>query len=66
MCSTDATTTNKEAEIKQILDDIGVTNQITCSQAHELIEGHDITFDELGVYCDKNGVKIRNCKLGCF
>jgi len=55
-----------EAAVKKIFDEVGITDKITCAQAHDLIETYDITFGDIGAYCDKHNVKIKNCQLGCF
>jgi len=55
-----------EAMIKEIFDKMGITDTITCPQAHDIVETYAIDFADIGAYCDNNHVKIRACKLGCF
>jgi hypothetical protein len=55
-----------EAAVKDVFDKMGITDMITCTQAHEINEKHNIAFGEIGAYCDKHNVKIRGCQLGCF
>jgi len=55
-----------EVTIKKIFDEIGITDKITCAQAHDIVENYDITFEDIGAYCDTHSIKIRNCQLGCF
>jgi len=55
-----------EATVKEIFDKMGITDMVTCGQAHEIIEKYEITLGDIGAYCDKHNVKIRGCQLGCF
>ena len=55
-----------EAAVKKVFDEMGIIDKITCTQAHEINEKYDIAFGDIGAYCDKHNVKIRECQLGCF
>jgi hypothetical protein len=55
-----------EATIKEIFNEMGITDMMTCMQAHEIIEKCEVSFGDIGAYCDKHNVKIRSCQLGCF
>jgi hypothetical protein len=55
-----------EATLKEIFNEIGITDKITCAQAHDIVENYDITFEDISAYCGKHSVKIKNCQLGCF
>lgn len=39
---------------------------LTCSRAVKLSSEHDISLKEIGELCDAHGIKIRECRLGCF
>jgi hypothetical protein len=39
---------------------------LACSQALKLSQEHDISLKEIGDACNRNGVKIIECELGCF
>jgi len=56
----------KKETIAKALSDAGVTQVITCTQACTIAEKHAVSLDEIGKYCNSNGIKIRACQLGCF
>jgi len=62
MCSCE----EHEVAIKEIFAKIGITDKITCTQAHDIVANSDITLEDIGTYCEKYKVKIGNCQLGCF
>lgn len=39
---------------------------ISCALAFRVHREHGIALAEIGRICNENGVKIRNCQLGCF
>jgi hypothetical protein len=39
---------------------------LSCSQAVKLSKQHNISLKEIGETCNKQGIKIIDCQLGCF
>lgn len=39
---------------------------ISCALAFRVHREHGIALAEIGMICNENGIKIRNCQLGCF
>lgn len=39
---------------------------LSCAQATQLAQEHGISLKEMGEICNKVGVKIIDCELGCF
>jgi hypothetical protein len=39
---------------------------LSCSQAFRLSSKQGISLEEIGELCNKNGIKIISCQLGCF
>lgn len=39
---------------------------LTCARAVKLSSENDISLKEIGELCDAHGIKIRECRLGCF
>jgi hypothetical protein len=39
---------------------------LTCVQAVKLSQEHDISLKEIGETCNRHGIKIISCQLGCF
>jgi len=58
--------TQKKDQIAQALQEAGITQVLTCSQACSIAEKHQITLAEIGKYANSHGIKIRGCQLGCF
>jgi hypothetical protein len=44
----------------------GIEKVITCPQAFEIAEKYEIEKLDITRYCNRNGIKIRGCQLGCF
>lgn len=40
--------------------------RLTCAQAFTICAEHGIALQELGLICDRAGIKISACQLGCF
>jgi hypothetical protein len=53
-------------KIAAMIQQEGITTQITCSQAWSIAEKLGISKQEIGAYCEANKIKIRECQLGCF
>jgi hypothetical protein len=39
---------------------------LTCAMAVRLSREHDMSLKEIGDTCNRLGIKIRECQLGCF
>jgi len=39
---------------------------LTCAVAVSLSREHDMSMKEIGDACNRLGIKIRECQLGCF
>ena len=44
----------------------GIEKEIQCEQAFAITEKYNIEKFDISRYCNKNGIKIRGCQLGCF
>ncbi len=40
--------------------------RLSCARAVELSKKHDISLKEIGEVCNRLGIKITACQLGCF
>ena len=40
--------------------------RLTCAKAHELAEKLQVSLLAIGQAADELGIKIKNCRLGCF
>ncbi len=40
--------------------------RLSCAKAFTLCVEHGIPLQELGLICDRAGIKISACQLGCF
>ena len=40
--------------------------RLSCAVAFELAESHPVTLMEIGESCNRQGIKIVHCQLGCF
>ena len=39
---------------------------LACAQALQLSQEHKISLQEIGETCNRHGIKIISCELGCF
>lgn len=44
----------------------GIEKEIRCEEAFAISEKYNIEKFDISRYCNKNGIKIRGCQLGCF
>jgi hypothetical protein len=54
---------------KAILDAVVMRDDrkvLTCAMAVRLSREHDMSLKEIGDACNRLGIKIRECQLGCF
>jgi hypothetical protein len=40
--------------------------KLSCAQAFKLSKEHNISLKEIGETCNKQGIKLMECQLGCF
>jgi hypothetical protein len=40
--------------------------RLSCTKAKKLSQEHDISLKEIGKICNRNGIRIVACQLGCF
>jgi len=55
-----------EEKIRNAFEKEGIGKEIKCPQAFEIAEKYDILKLDIARYCNRHGVKIRGCQLGCF
>jgi hypothetical protein len=55
-----------EEQIRTAFEKEGIANEIKCPQAFIISEKYGIPKTDIAKYCNRNGVKIRACQLGCF
>ena len=55
-----------EEQIRTAFEKEGIVNEIKCPQAFLISEKYGIQKMDIAKYCNRNGVKIRGCQLGCF
>ena len=55
-----------EEKIRSVFEKEGIDREITCPQAFAISENYGIDKMDISRFCNKNGVKIRGCQLGCF
>jgi hypothetical protein len=53
-------------EVKEAVKQAAADGVLTCHDARALAEKLGVTYALLGQACDKVGVKVRSCELGCF
>jgi hypothetical protein len=54
-----------DAVIEQARQD-GGEKMLTCAEAFKLAKRFDAEIIEVGRICNRAGIKIRKCQLGCF
>ena len=57
-------------ELAKIIEETAVESEgvkrLSCAAAFELTGKYPVTLKEIGESCDRLGVKIVRCQLGCF
>ena len=53
-------------EQKRVIRDAVVDGQLPCARAFQLSVEIDIPLKVLGEFCNEEGIKVKNCQLGCF
>ena len=56
----------EEEKISSAFEKEGVGSEIMCPQAFSIAEKYKLKKSDIAAYCNKHGVKIRACQLGCF
>jgi hypothetical protein len=56
--------------LMKLIDEAAVerdgNKKLPCARAFELAERHSVTLREIGESCNRSGIKIIACQLGCF
>ena len=57
-------------ELRTIIEETAIeiddTKKLPCIEAFEIAKKYDVPLKEIGEACNKAGVKIISCQLGCF
>jgi len=57
-------------ELAKIVEEAAIdkdgAKRLSCATAFELAEVHPVTLMEIGESCNRHGIKIVGCQLGCF
>lgn len=57
-------------ELAKIVEEAAVEKEgvrrLSCAAAFELAGTHPVTLKEIGESCNRLGIKIVRCQLGCF
>jgi hypothetical protein len=40
--------------------------RLTCAEAFKIAKKHGISMKRIGQVCDKSGIRLCRCQLGCF
>jgi hypothetical protein len=60
----------KAEELAKIIEETAIdrdgAKQLPCAVAFELVENYCVTLMEIGESCNRLGIKIVGCQLGCF
>ncbi len=43
-----------------------VDGKLPCARAFQLSVELKISLKEIGKFCNEDGIKVKNCQLGCF
>lgn len=57
---------DKEQIAERIISIGGEQKRISCTEARNLAEEHEMEMGDMGALCDELGMKIYACELGCF
>lgn len=55
-----------EEKVRKAFEAEGIEREIKCPQAFALSEKYGIPKMDIARYCNRHGIKIRACQLGCF
>lgn len=57
-------------ELAKIIEEAAIekdgVRRFTCAMAFEMAENYPVTLMEIGESCNRQGIKIVGCQLGCF
>jgi len=51
---------------KQEIRDCVVNGELPCARAFQLSEELKVTLNDIGRFCNEEGIKVKHCQLGCF
>ena len=54
------------AELENKIKDALVNGKLPCATAFQIAKEYKVTPKEIGETCNKLGIKVRSCQLGCF
>jgi hypothetical protein len=54
------------AEIEAKIKDSQVNGKLPCAIAFQIAKEMKVSIKEIGEICNRQGIKIRSCQLGCF
>jgi hypothetical protein len=53
-------------EIETKIKDSLVNGKLPCATAFQIAKEMKVSIKEIGETCNRQGIKIRSCQLGCF
>jgi hypothetical protein len=53
-------------EQKQAIRDAEVDGALPCARAFQLSVEFNLSLKAIGDFCNAEGIKLKNCQLGCF
>ena len=53
-------------EQKQKVREAAKDGKMPCPKAFQLAREMDVPLKEVGDFCNEEGIRIKNCQLGCF
>jgi len=60
----------KAEELAKIIEEAAIdrdgAKRLPCARAFEVAENYPVTLMEIGESCNRLGIKIIGCQLGCF
>jgi len=53
-------------EQKQAIREAAVDGKLPCARAFQLSVELDLSLKAIGEFCNAEGIRVKNCQLGCF
>jgi hypothetical protein len=53
-------------EQKREIREAAVDGKLSCARAFQLSVELDLSLKVIGDFCNEEGIKVKNCQLGCF
>jgi hypothetical protein len=54
------------AEVEKKIKDSLVGGKLPCASAFQIAKEMKVSIKEVGETCNRQGIKIKSCQLGCF